>query len=106
MGEVACPTTLPSPGLPIRSESFVRKRAIFKVVPIYHSAGSSRPSGDVVVRIIIDEEGTVEDAECVRGNPLIRPLAEEAALRWKFQPNFVDGQPARVQSVLTFRFGK
>src|SRR5262249_15084155 len=106
MGKLVCPSRLSSPGLPIRSESFVRARAIFKVVPIYHSAGSSRPNGDFVVRIIIDEDGSVEAAECVRGNPLIRPLAEEAALRWKFQPIFVNGQPARVQSLLTFRFGK
>jgi TonB family protein len=62
--------------------------------------------GDVILRVVIDEDGSVAEEECVRGNPLIGHLAEEAASRWKFQPILVDGQPARVESRLTFRIGK
>jgi len=106
MGAIACPPYLLNPGLPIRSESFVRKRAIFRVMPIFHSAGFSSLRGDVVVKIVIDEDGSVDSAELVSGNPLIAELAEEAASRWKFKPILVNGQPARVESRLTFSFGK
>ena len=106
MGEMAWPTDLLRQGLPVRSERFVRDRAIFKVIPVYHWTGSSRPQGDVVVRIIISEDGTVEDVESIKGHTPLKELAEEAARRWRFEPVLVKGQPVEVESVLTFRFGR
>jgi len=105
MGEMAWPTDLQRPGLPVRNERFIRERAIFKVIPVYHSTGSS-PQGVVIVRVIIDEDGTVEDAESIRGHTPLKELAEEAARRWRFEPVLVKGQPVEVESVLTFRFGR
>jgi TonB family protein len=103
MGEMACPTDLQRQSLPVRSESFIRARAIFKVIPVYHSTGSS-PRGDVIVRVIINEDGTVEDVESIRGHTPLKELAEEAARQWRFEPVLVNGQPVEVESVLTFRF--
>jgi hypothetical protein len=87
-----------------RSERFIRARAIFKVMPIYHSTGSSRPAASVVVRVLIDENGNVVIAESISGITPLRGLAEEAARQWTFQPVVVQGRPVRVQSTLTFRF--
>jgi TonB family protein len=104
MGAMLPPTCSPGLSLAIRSERFIRDRAIFKVMPVYHWTGSVRPQGDVVVRVIIDEDGTVDEAECIKGHTPLKELAEEAARQWKFEPVLVNGQPVEVESVLTFRF--
>jgi protein TonB len=103
MGAMVCPTDLQRQSLPVRSESFIRARAIFRVIPVYHSTGSSA-QGDVIVRVIINEDGTVEDVESIRGHTPLKELAEEAARQWRFEPVLVNGQPVEVESVLTFRF--
>ena len=95
---------LPAPdrGVP-QSEAVIRRRAIFKVIPMYYSTGRNRPHGIVTVRVTIDEDGTVASAESLNGNSPIKELAEEAARQWKFEPTLVDGRQVRVESTLTFR---
>ena len=89
---------------PVReSEAVIRQRAIFKVIPMYHSTGKNRPHGIVKVRVTIDQDGTVASAESLNGNSPLKELAEEAARQWKFEPVLVDGRPVKVESTLTFR---
>lgn len=89
-----------------QSEAVIRQRAIFKVIPIYHSAGKNLSQEVATVRVTIAEDGTVASAERANGNSPTGELAEQAARQWKFEPMLVEGMPARVVSVLTFRFGK
>ena len=96
----------PRPSPVAKSEDFVREKAMFKVIPMYHSDGSAKLNGEVVVKVVIDEKGMVEETHSTSGTPPFSDLAEEAARRWQFEPVLVDGVPARVESVLTFRFGK
>jgi hypothetical protein len=96
--------TPPSPV--VKSENFVREKAMFKVIPVYHSGGIAKLNEEVVVKVVIGENGMVEAAHSTTGTQPFSDLAEEAARRWQFEPVFVDGMPARVESVLTFRFGK
>jgi TonB family protein len=105
-GDVVRPLHLPRRTFASRSETFIRGKAIFKVIPIYHSTGSSQPSGNVVVRVLIDEDGTVDDAESISGITPLRGPAEQAARQWTFEPFVVNGRPARVESTLTFRFNR
>jgi TonB family protein len=100
MGSIA-PICLAGPSLATRGESFIRQRAILKVIPIYHS--TPLQNGNVVVRIVIDEDGIVDEAECTKGNPVVKDLAEEAARQWRFEPTVINGRPVRIESVLTFR---
>jgi len=87
-----------------RTEAFIRQSAIFKVIPIYHSAVKNRAAhGLVTVSVTIDETGSVARAECLGCDSSIKELAEEAARQWKFVPISVDRQPVRVESSLTFR---
>jgi len=102
------PHDRPSTGMPVlppsASETFIRDRAVFEVVPILHADGSSRPTGDVVVHLEINEAGEVDQAWCEDKRPALRDLAERAARLWKFEPVLINGRPARVHSSLTFHF--
>jgi TonB family protein len=105
MGDIGV-SRMPVSSPVVRNEDFVREKARFKVIPIYHSGGRAKLNAEVVVKVVIGENGMVEEARSTSGMPPFSDLAEEAARRWQFEPVFVDGLPARVESLLTFRFGK
>jgi hypothetical protein len=88
-----------------RSESFIRRRAVFKVTPVFHSVMPAlTKSTNLVVAVTISEEGEVINAVCRKGPPVLRGISENAARRWKFKPILINGNPVRVESTLTFRF--
>ena len=64
-----------------------------------------RLSGVVVVRILIDETGRVSSAhDMCQGSPYLTPGALGSASNARFAPAIVDGKPAKVDGVITYRF--
>jgi TonB family protein len=87
------------------SGGILNKKAIEKPVPIYpHAAGVARVSGLVVIHVIVDENGRVETATAVRGHPLLRSAAIDAARLARFAPTRVSGNPVKVSGILLYRF--
>jgi TonB family protein len=80
-------------------------KATTKPDPIYpEEAKAARASGDVIVRIIVNEDGRVEKAEAVSGHPLLQKAAVDAAYKARFSPSTVSGQPVKLIGVLTYNF--
>lgn len=67
-------------------------------------ARKSRASGTVTVSIIIGKEGNVVSAVAVSGHPLLRPSAEAAAARAKFEVTRLDGLPVIVSGQMEYNF--
>lgn len=87
------------------SEGVLNGKAIKLVQPPYPPvAKSAHASGQVTVRIIIDEEGNVVSATAVSGHPLLQAAAVEAARQSKFTPTKLSGQPVKVSGVLVYNF--
>jgi len=63
-----------------------------------------RAQGSVNVQILVDEQGKVVSAQAVSGHPLLTFAAKEAALRARFTPTLLNGQPVKVQGVITYNF--
>ena len=66
-----------------------------------------RVEGDVVVRLLVDEEGRVLEAELVKGVPQdvgINEAALSAAKDARFRPGRRDGQPVKVWHTITIPF--
>ncbi|MCP9494403.1 MAG: energy transducer TonB [Pyrinomonadaceae bacterium MAG19_C2-C3] len=62
---------------------------VTKVKPEYPpSAKAARVEGVIRVKLLIDLKGNVAEACVPDGHPLLRKAAKEAALQWKFKPNF------------------
>ena len=81
------------------------ERAISKPQPVYPGiALAARASGEVSVQVTVDENGDVTAASAVRGHPLLRQAAEQAARRAKFKPEVFDGEPVAVTGVLNYTF--
>jgi TonB family protein len=94
------------PPLVEKSEKFIRDKAVFKVIPVFHSAGAKRAKGEVVVRVLLYTDGRVMNAIFIEGDPTLKEMAEDAAELWRFEPTLVDGKRARVESRLTFQIGR
>ncbi len=60
--------------------------------------------GAVTVQILVDEQGKVVSAHAVNGHPTLSPAAVAAALRARFTPTILSGQPVKVQGVITYNF--
>ena len=67
-------------------------------------AKKEHASGQVQVKVLIDETGKVISAEAVFGPESLRKAAVEAARRARFSPARVDGVPAKLSGIITYDF--
>jgi len=67
-------------------------------------AKRNRISGYVVLRILVDETGKIVRANAICGPPQLRKSVEEAALRARFTPAILNGQPVKLSGALFYRF--
>lgn len=74
----------------------------------YYPSFSKRAGeqGEVVVRLIIDETGVVEEAVLLRSSGFTRldRAAEQIGRRYRFKPYTVNGNPARISTNLLIKF--
>lgn len=86
-------------------ESIVQSIVINKVSAKRPSlAIAAKITGEVKVKVLIDEEGKVLHAKITCGHPLFQQVALKAAKEWTFKPTLVDGLAVKVESSLTFKF--
>jgi len=105
-GTVNEPPPPPTPAVPPRvSKGVITGEVVSRVQPIYPSiAKQINASGEVLVSVIINENGRVIDAKAIKGHPVLRAAAEEAARKWVFKPTLLDGKPVKQPGTLTFVF--
>lgn len=105
---VAPATTGGASGTPIQTD-------IGKLVVVYQpDADAYYPSfskrsgeqGEVIVRLIIDESGSVEEVALLRSStyPRLDRAASEIGKRYRFKPFLVNGSPTRISTNLLIKF--
>lgn len=67
-------------------------------------AKQTRTQGPVHIQILVDEQGRVISAQIVSGHPMLNPAAKDAAMRARFTPTVLNGQPVKIQGVITYNF--
>jgi TonB family protein len=73
--------------------------------PLYpEAARRMRTSGMVEVEVVIDENGKVISAKAISGPAIFRDNAVQAALRAKFTPSKLSGQPVKVTGKIVYNF--
>ena len=81
------------------------KLIVKKVPPEYpKKARNKRIQGTVMLDIVIDKEGDVEDVSLKSGDPILAKAAIAAAKQWKYQPYLVQGEPVEVETTLQMNF--
>lgn len=91
---------------PLRvSEQEAEHSIVHKTRPEFPAiARQLKLSGKVVIDLMVDENGSVEDANIVAGNPVLAAAAQRAGKNWKFQPFRADGKPSKAVVRVNFDF--
>ena len=99
------PSPGPKPILKPVSGGVLNGTAIHLPPPIYPEAAKRmRTSGLVVVEVILDESGKVVAATATSGPAILRDAAVQAALKARFSPTKLSGQPVKVSGVINYKF--
>jgi TonB family protein len=61
-------------------------------------------SGVVTIQVVVDETGKVISAEATSGPATLREVALQAALRARFSPTKLSGQPVKVAGSINYKF--
>jgi len=60
--------------------------------------------GDVVLRAVINKQGSIENLTAMSGPPLLIPAAMDAVKQWRYKPYMLNGEPVEVDTVITVKF--
>ncbi len=79
---------------------------IEKTAPSYpEEARKAKHQGRVVLRMVIDDAGAIEDVEVVEGQPYgLTEAAVAAARTWRFRPALYQDEPVAVLYMVTINF--
>ena len=99
------PTPAPRPILKPISGGVLNGTALNLPPPVYPDAAKRmRTSGTVTVEVILDETGKVVSANATSGPQILRDAAVQAALKARFSPTKLSGQPVKVSGVINYKF--
>ena len=99
------PSPGPKPILKPVSGGVLNGTAVSLPPPTYPDAAKRmRTQGVVTVDVILDETGKVVAANATSGPAILREAAVQAALKAKFSPTKLSGQPVKVSGVINYKF--
>jgi TonB family protein len=99
------PSPGPKPILKPVSGGVLNGTAVFLPPPTYPEAAKRmRTQGVVTVDVVLDETGKVVSANASNGPTILREAAVQAALKAKFSPTKLSGQPVKVSGVINYKF--
>lgn len=95
----------PKPILKPISGGVLNGTAISLPPPVYPEAAKRmRTSGVVEVEVVLDESGKVISAVARSGPGILKDAAVKAALKARFSPTKLSGQPVKVSGMINYKF--
>jgi TonB family protein len=87
------------------SQGVMEGNLIHKVEPEYPPlAKSAYVHGDVVLQVIINKQGAVENVRVIRGHPILVQAAMDAVKQWTYKPMTIDGTAVEIETTIIVRF--
>ena len=87
------------------SKAVMEKLLLSRIEPVYPpETQTEHIDGVVVVRVTIDEGGSVSRAESMSGPPALIPRTIEAVKQWKYRPFLLNGEPVEVETTVEISF--
>jgi TonB family protein len=76
-----------------------------RVAPFYpEPARRKRLEGDVVLRVAVNDDGSVDSVQVLDGDARLVAAAVEAVRQWRYDLYYHNGQPSAFQTEVTVRF--
>jgi TonB family protein len=74
-------------------------------LPAYpNQALLSGTQGEVIFKILVNEEGKIVSVDVVEGDPLLTAASADALRKFRFRPYLLNGAPIQVESQLEYKF--
>jgi protein TonB len=91
---------------PVRIGSGVQaSKLIRKVLPMYPElAKRAHVEGNVILQVLINEDGTVTNVQVLQSQPLLDMAAIEAVKQWRYSTTLLNGIPVPVQTTVSVEF--
>lgn len=90
---------------PPRVSHMMEGNLIRRVQPEYPAlAKQARVQGTVVLRAVIDREGSIQDLQVISGHPLLVQAAINAVRQWRYRPFYLNDQTVEVETQVTVNF--
>src|ERR1017187_7732749 len=67
-------------------------------------ARQARIQGTVILKVVINKSGDVENMQLFSGHPMLAPAAIEAVKQWRYKPYLLNGEPVEVETNVTVNF--
>ncbi len=82
-----------------------QSRLISQTRPVYPpEAKQARIQGVVILEVIIDKTGAVEQVNVVKGEPELTQAAVDAVSQWRYEPVLLNGEAVEVVTTVTVNF--
>lgn len=89
----------------ILSSQGAEKRLIRHVEPAYPAeARKAGIEGTVVLKTVVNTNGTVDGVRVVEGNPTLAAAAVTSVKQWRYRPYVRDGKPQTFQTIVLVEF--
>ena len=76
-----------------------------RVEPVYPPEAKRKGvQGIVVLQVLVNEEGQVEETRIIRGSALLQQAAVDAVLQWHYRPTFLEGSLVSVIATVVVPF--
>jgi protein TonB len=76
----------------------IRSKLITQVYPRYpEEATRKHIGGKAVVRLHLDTQGKMQEANAISGDPILSGALLDAVKQWQFEPTLLDGDPVEVE---------
>jgi len=102
------PPPIPPPLPPNRIRiggNVIAAKLKYQVVPEYSAlAKTARISGTVTLHAIIAKDGTIQELSYVSGPALLMHSAQDAVIKWRYEPTYLNGQPVEVDTLIQVVF--
>lgn len=89
----------------LTENELINNRAV-KLAKVFYPAEARKAKiqGKVLVRITVNQNGKVTEAQMIEGNPIFKEACEKAALASIFKPRIEDGKKIRYSGKLQYSF--
>jgi len=78
---------------------------VYQVTPVYpKEAKKKHIEGTVVLRAMIQKDGTVRDVRLISGPPELTDAAMTAVAQWRYTPTMLENEPVEVDTTISVVF--
>jgi len=89
----------------LRAQQVSAESPMQQVMPAYPPLALARNiQGRVVLQVVIEKDGSIQNIRLVSGPPILASVAVDAVKQWRYKPHYRNGEPVEVERQISIDF--